>query len=68
MNRNERAAHYSRPRFTAPEQLQGLGHIIPAYPQGIWISTIMGKLGCHVGLPDGCVFAAGAKAHCGGGL
>ena len=31
-------AHYSRPRFTAPEQLQGLGHITSAYPQGIWIS------------------------------
>ena len=62
-------AHYSRPRFTAPEQLQGLGHITSAYPQGIWISRLLrGKLGCHVGLPDGCVFAAGAKAHCGGGL
>ena len=59
-------AHYSRPRFTAPEQLQGLGHITSAYPAR------------HLDFPDyygenwdamwDCLtdvfLAAGAKAHC----
>ena len=48
MNRNAYTPHYSRPCFTALEQLQGLGHITSAYPQGIWISRLLrGKLGCR---------------------
>ena len=48
---------------------QGLGYITPAYPRGFRVSGLLrGKLGRHVGLPDRCISAAGAKAHCCGGL
>ena len=56
-------------RGMQPRKSRGLLVLGLAALFGVWVSGLLRrKLGCHVGLPDGCVFAAGAKAHCGGGL
>lgn len=44
-------AHYSRPRFTAPEQLQGLGHhYISVSARHLDFPTITGKTGMPCGI------------------